>query len=73
MQLLESNLITPLIQERAVSLPPALLVIAQFLMGVLAGLTGVLVATPLAVSVIILVQMVYLEDVLGDTVQVMGS
>lgn len=72
-QLLESNAITPLIQERAVSLPPALLVVVQLLGGLLAGLLGVLVATPLTVALIILVQMLYVEDVLGDTVLVMGE
>lgn len=72
-QLLESNLITPLIQERAVSLPPALLVIVQLLGGIVAGLLGVLVATPLTVAIIILVQKVYVEGVLGDSVHIMGE
>lgn len=72
-QLLESNAITPLIQQRAVSLPPALLVVVQLLGGILAGLLGVLVATPLAVAVIILVQMVYVQGILDDPVQVMGT
>lgn len=72
-QLLESYLVTPLIQERAVSMPPALLITAQILLGVLAGAFGVAVATPLAVVAVILVQMLYVEDVLGDEVDVMGS
>jgi predicted PurR-regulated permease PerM len=72
-QLLESNAITPLIQQRAVSLPPALLIVVQLLGGVLAGLLGVLVASPLTVAVIILVQMVYVEGILGDHVEMMGE
>lgn len=72
-QLLESNAITPLIQQRAVSLPPALLVVVQLLGGLLAGLLGVLVATPLTVAIIILVQTVYVEGVLDDRVTVMGE
>jgi predicted PurR-regulated permease PerM len=72
-QLLESYLITPLIQERAVSIPPAVLIAAQVIMGVLAGAAGVLMATPLAVVLIVLVQMLYLEDVLGDSVSTLGE
>lgn len=73
-QLLESVVITPPIQQRVVSLPPALLVIVQLLGGILAGLLGVLVATPFTVAVIILVQTVYIEDILGDhRVEVMGE
>jgi predicted PurR-regulated permease PerM len=72
-QLLESYAITPVIQERAVEIPPALLVAAQVLMGVVAGVMGVLVATPLTVGVIVLVQMLYVESVLGDRVDIMGN
>jgi predicted PurR-regulated permease PerM len=72
-QLLESYLITPLIQERAVSIPPAVLISAQVIMGILAGAIGVLMATPLAVVLIVLVQMLYLADVLGDPVSTLGE
>lgn len=71
-QILESNLITPLIQKRAVELPPALLITAQVFAGLLAGILGIIVATPLAVATIIIVQVVYVEDILGDDVKVMG-
>jgi predicted PurR-regulated permease PerM len=69
---LESYVITPLVQQRAVSLPPVILITAQIAMGVLAGATGVLLAAPLAVCVIVLLQMLYVEDVLGDSVRVLG-
>ena len=72
-QTVESYLITPLIQQRAVSIPPALLLTVQILMGVLFGVLGLLLATPLAVVTIVMVQMLYVEDVLGDDVKVMGE
>lgn len=72
-QLLESNLITPLIQKRAVSIPPAVLISAQAIMGILAGAIGVLMATPLAVTLIVLIQMLYLADTLGDPVSTLGE
>ena len=72
-QFLESYLITPLIQERAVSIPPALLISAQVIAGVLAGVLGVLLATPMAVVLVVIVQMLYVEDTLGDRVEVLGK
>jgi predicted PurR-regulated permease PerM len=72
-QLLESYLITPLIQQRAVSIPPALLILAQLLLGVLAGIVGILLATPIAVTVIVLVQKLYIEQALHEPVSVLGD
>jgi predicted PurR-regulated permease PerM len=72
-QFLESYMITPLIQREAISIPPALLISAQTVMGVLFGLVGIFLATPLAVVVIVAVQMLYVEDVLKEPVQVMGA
>lgn len=74
MQGLENYLFTPLVQEHAVSIPPAALLVAQLVMGFLAGFLGVLLATPIAVTVIVLIQLLYVEDVLGDsTVRVLGA
>lgn len=72
-QILESYLITPLVQERAVHILPAAIITAQFIGGVVAGAAGVLLATPVAVVVIVLVQTLYVEDVLGDEVALLGE
>jgi predicted PurR-regulated permease PerM len=72
-QLLESYLITPIIQQRAVHIPPALLITVEVLMAVLFGILGILLATPLAVVGIVMVQMLYIEQVLGKEVSVMGK
>ena len=72
-QFFESNLITPLIQKRAVMLPPAFLVSAQFILGVLLGFFGILLATPLTVLLTIIFQMLYVEGMLGDKVQILGQ
>ncbi len=48
-QAVESNLLTPLIQQRNVKLPPVLNVGFQVLLGVLFGVPGLIVAAPLAV------------------------
>jgi predicted PurR-regulated permease PerM len=72
-QSLEGYLITPVIQERAVSVPPVIPIIAQVMLGVLFGVWGLVLATPLAVVATVLVQMLYVEDMLGDTVKVLGE
>ncbi len=72
-QVLEGNLITPLIQKRTVTLLPAVLILAQLLMGVLFGFAGVVLATPLVVVAIVLIQMLYIQDFLGSRVKVLGQ
>jgi predicted PurR-regulated permease PerM len=72
-QILESYIITPMIQRRAVLIPPAILFTAQVIMGVIAGALGVVLATPLAVVFIIAVQKLYIHDILGDPVRILGD
>lgn len=72
-QFAESYVITPLIQKQAISMPPALLISSQAILGVLAGIVGVAVATPIVVVIVIFVQTLYVNDVLGEDVTVIGS
>ena len=67
-QTVESYLLTPLVQRRTVSLPPGLTIVAQVLLGVLLGGLGLALATPLTAAALVLVRMIYVEDVLGDPV-----
>jgi predicted PurR-regulated permease PerM len=52
-QFLESYLLTPLIQARAVSLPPAVVILNQLVLGALFGILGLALATPLAAAAIV--------------------
>lgn len=65
-QLIDGEIILPLIQRYAVRLPPALTVLAIMAMSSLFGFIGVLLATPLLVVLIVLIRRIYVEDVLGD-------
>jgi len=62
-QQVESNLIVPLVQRRTVDLPPALTLTAVFVSAAAFGLLGMMVATPLAAVALVLVKMLYLDDV----------
>jgi predicted PurR-regulated permease PerM len=68
-QQLEGNLLTPLIHQRVVDLPPALTLVAVLIMGTFFGFVGLLVATPLLAVVMVLVKMLYLKDTLGQKVE----
>lgn len=61
-QIVESNFITTLVQKKLISMPPALIIIAQLLMGALTGGWGLVLATPLTVILIVLVQELYLKE-----------
>lgn len=62
----EANLITPLIQQRAVSLPPALTLFGVIGLGLLLGPLGVLFATPLMVVASVFIVIFYVRGALGD-------
>lgn len=68
-QVVESNVVTPLIERETVELPPALTIIFQLALGAVIGGLGLVLATPLLAVVVVLVKMVYIEDVLGDELQ----
>jgi len=60
-QVLESNFITPLVQQRLISVPPAMIIIAQLLVAPLTGGWGLILATPLLVIIIVIVQELYIK------------
>lgn len=66
LQLIESYLVTPLIQQKQVSLPPALLIAFQALMGVLCGFLGAAVASPLLATVKVGLEEAYVKDILEN-------
>ena len=65
-QTLESYLITPMIQKKAVELPPALLILFQIFVGSLLGLIGLALAAPLLAALLVAVSELYIKPVLRD-------
>ncbi|MGE4047873.1 MAG: AI-2E family transporter [Acetobacteraceae bacterium] len=63
-QFLEGNVIAPLVQKRTVSLPPALTILSQTILGTLFGLFGIILATPAMAAVMVTVRMLYVETLL---------
>lgn len=58
----EGYILTPLVQKRAVMLPPVLTILAQLFMWQAAGALGVILATPLAAALLVLVKTLYLHE-----------
>jgi predicted PurR-regulated permease PerM len=63
-QSVEGFAITPLVQQRAVALPPVLTLIAEVLMGLLFGVVGIILAVPAAAAARVIVLRVYVEGLL---------
>lgn len=66
-QIIESYLITPLVEKRIVSLPPVLTLLWLILFGILTGIFGLILAAPILAVVLVLVQELYVKDYLGNT------
>lgn len=66
-QTIEGNVIAPVIQKRTVSLPPALTIFSQTILGTLFGAMGLILATPVMAMLLVGVRMVYVESVLERT------
>ena len=66
LQNVEGLFLTPMIQQRAVRIPPAVLIGTQVVLGALLGIPGLILAAPIAAAGLVLVKMLYVEDALGD-------
>lgn len=60
-QFLEGNIIMPLVQRKAIDLPPVVTLVSLVIFGEAFGLLGMFVATPLAAVILILVEDLYLQ------------
>ena len=60
-QALESYVVTPLLQQEKVSLPPALVIAVQLLFGVLFGILGLALATPITAAAMTIIGLVYVS------------
>ena len=69
-QFLENHILIPLLMRGGVDLPPALTVISQALMALVFGFIGLMVAVPLLAAVMVPIKMLYVQDVVGDRMEV---
>lgn len=65
-QSVDGYVLTPVVTQRTVSVPPALTLLAQVLLGGSVGLYGLLLASPLVAALLVAVRLLYVEAVLRD-------
>ncbi|CAN5881010.1 AI-2E family transporter [soil metagenome] len=73
LQIIESYLLTPLVQQRAVHLKPVVTITAQVFFAWTFGAIGILIAVPLIAAVQVAVQMWYVEDLLSDNLKIVAE
>ena len=72
-QQIESYALMPFVQRRAVKLPPFIGLFSIVVFGTLFGLIGIILAVPLAVAVMTLVQRLWVKGVLDEQAEVLGQ
>jgi AI-2E family transporter len=60
-QIVQNGVEQPIIQQKTVNIPPALVVVGQIAMGSLAGFWGVLLATPVILIIMTLINELYVK------------
>ena len=66
LQSLDGYVLTPMVDRKSVEMPPVLTITAMLLLGAVFGFLGLLLASPLAATLMILVKMLYVEDLIGE-------
>lgn len=69
-QQVQGSLVMPLVQNKMVDLPPAITIFGILAAGILFGVAGVLLATPLTIVVMVLIRRLYLHE---DAQEVLAS
>jgi len=72
-QFVENHLLIPLLMKGSIDLPPALTIMGQALMALVFGFLGLLVAVPAIAASMVAIKMLYVEDVVGDDVDILGE
>ncbi|GAB4312466.1 MAG: AI-2E family transporter [Phototrophicales bacterium] len=63
---LQNQVIGPLVTSESVNIPPVLILLGQIIVAGFFGVIGIILAVPILVIVMVVVQEVYIKDILGD-------
>lgn len=63
---IQSQVISPILISESINLPPVMILTGQIISGTFFGFVGILLAVPITAITLILIQEVYVKDVLGD-------
>ncbi len=65
-QTLEGFVLTPLIEKEQVSLPPALILVAQLFFGLVGGVIGLFLASPILATIIVFTKVFHVKKIRND-------
>jgi predicted PurR-regulated permease PerM len=63
---IQTQIMIPLLVAGSIRLPPVLVLLGQIIAGVFFGFLGIMLAVPITAILLVLVQEIYVKDVLGD-------
>jgi predicted PurR-regulated permease PerM len=63
----QSQIVTPILVAGSIRLPPVLVLLGQIITGAFLGFLGLMLAVPITAILMVLVQEVYIRDMLGDS------
>jgi predicted PurR-regulated permease PerM len=64
--MLESQLVSPILANENLNIPPLLILVGQIIIGIFFGFLGIMLAVPITAIVVVLVREIYIKDILGD-------
>jgi predicted PurR-regulated permease PerM len=64
--MIEGYVVAPLVQRRTVRLPPAVTILSMTVLGKIFGPLGIILGTPIAATLLVVVREVYVAGILGD-------
>jgi predicted PurR-regulated permease PerM len=64
--LVQSQVISPLLVAGRINIPPILVLLGQIIAALFFGFLGILLAVPLTAILIVLIEEIYVKDILGD-------
>jgi predicted PurR-regulated permease PerM len=69
----QTQIFTPILFAESLRIPPVLVLLGQIVCGALFGFLGILLAVPITSIVMILIEEVYIRDVLGERTEQAGA
>jgi len=72
-RLIQTNFITPYVQNRVIDIPPAITLFAILSIGYIFGLFGLFFSAAILVTVFTLIRSLYLREVLGEAIEAPGE
>jgi predicted PurR-regulated permease PerM len=72
-QQVENNALIPLLMKEGLDLPPVLTIVGQIALAAVFGFGGLLIAVPLLGAIMVPIKLLYVQDIVGDEVPVLGT